>query len=397
MAQYSKQIQAFIDGKLTPELDRLTIELATLTSLGYNSNVINAISNRINSLTAIYNFMVEYVNGNEECDWSILEKLIEYTGLRSSFVAAGTSDYTLPLPTPVTLGGIYANRENENEPYKYHIRLKDDGFLETDATELEEDITVAGVTVGGLEDGDTINEGTTYTDLLKQMLVKRVPPTYVMPTANLSLDVANQQFETGSNITAHYTPHFTQNDAGPLSEVRFVAGTNIVHTQTDLSVFAIGLNATVPTTVELNVEIDYDEGPIKNDNLGDPDPVGRIPAGTKVSVDRIFYFNNYNWFGPGDPTDGTQVRSLDSSFNNTFTINTGSTEITMTVAVPDGKTISSIIDVDALNADLTANYILDGTITQVPDAGGNNKTYQVYKLSLATPYSSNHRHNVTIS
>lgn len=107
----------------------------------------------------------------------------------------------------------------------------------------------------------------------------------------------------------------------------------------------------------------------------------------------------YNWYG-GDtdaPAIGAEIRSLTPTFNNSFTLNTGDVNTVFIIVVPSTKNLSSVIDQDALNVDLTASYILSGTITNVPDAQGSSVTYKVYVMEISTPYSSNHKHLVTIS
>lgn len=110
--------------------------------------------------------------------------------------------------------------------------------------------------------------------------------------------------------------------------------------------------------------------------------------------------NYYRYFGPVDnrPTTSAGVKALSKEFqnanSNTFTLNTGNTNIKFIVALPTGRTIQSVVDLDALNAVITASYVLVGTIN-VEDAGATNRTYNLYEMSNAVPYSSNHRHQIT--
>lgn len=110
----------------------------------------------------------------------------------------------------------------------------------------------------------------------------------------------------------------------------------------------------------------------------------------------------YQFYGSSAsiPVNSAQVRGLDSSrFNtssNTFILNTGSVEVNFILCVPASKTISQVIDLDALNANITSQYILTNTF-DVLDAGGNNVSYKVYAMTQAVPYSSNHRHQITLS
>jgi hypothetical protein len=109
----------------------------------------------------------------------------------------------------------------------------------------------------------------------------------------------------------------------------------------------------------------------------------------------------FRFYGPSaaSPTNSAEVRALsDSAFqtsnSQTFTLNTGDTLTKYVVALPPGRTISEVIDLDALSANITANYVLQGTIN-VLDAGGTNRAYNLYEMNNAVPYSSNHRHQIT--
>jgi hypothetical protein len=108
----------------------------------------------------------------------------------------------------------------------------------------------------------------------------------------------------------------------------------------------------------------------------------------------------YRFFGPASsaPTNSAEVRALASSSFQTsnsevFTLNTGDDETIFAVALPPGRTISSVIDLDASNTNVTADYTL--TVINVQDAGGTNRSYNVYICTNAIPYSSNHRHQIT--
>lgn len=112
------------------------------------------------------------------------------------------------------------------------------------------------------------------------------------------------------------------------------------------------------------------------------------------------YFAGPAAFTPGN---SAQVRALPQNnlFNgspNTFNLSTGNSLIDFFFAVPVGHVITQVLDLDALNANITAQYILDGTLT-VLDNGGNNVTYNLYHMHIAVPYSDfpTHRHQVTFN
>ena len=110
-------------------------------------------------------------------------------------------------------------------------------------------------------------------------------------------------------------------------------------------------------------------------------------------------FVNFIFYGPisTGPTSSAVVRSLPSKIftdgSNPFTLNTSTVEKIFSVAMPNSLSVSEVIDLDALNANITANYLQSSF--SVADYTGNLATYNVYTMTNAVPYGSNHRHQVT--
>lgn len=116
-------------------------------------------------------------------------------------------------------------------------------------------------------------------------------------------------------------------------------------------------------------------------------------------------FYNLIFYGPTTsvPTNSAAVRALGSKMlttgANPFNLETGTTQRIFTVAVPNSKSITQVLDLDALNLNITANYILN--TFAVNNYAGTAETYKVYTMTNATPYSNggtppgNHRHQIT--
>ena len=108
------------------------------------------------------------------------------------------------------------------------------------------------------------------------------------------------------------------------------------------------------------------------------------------------------YYGPSSstPLDSSGVRSLGNRIftdgSNPYNLLTGTTEKIFTSAMPNSLSITEVLDLDALNANITANYIL--STFNVNDAGGNAVSYKVYTMTNAIPYSdTSHRHQTTRS
>lgn len=109
------------------------------------------------------------------------------------------------------------------------------------------------------------------------------------------------------------------------------------------------------------------------------------------------YFYEF-WGAATPPTNSATVRALPQNQfytnGNTFILNTGNTLTTLNVELPPGVTITNVTDLDALNANVTSLYVLQGTLPVI-DAGGTSRAYNNYLGTLGAPYSANHRHQVT--
>ena len=263
---------------------------------------------------------------------------------------------------------------------------------------LEEDVQSVGVpTVGAVEPEDILSQGSTLTDIVKQIFQKTLPPNYDEPTSNLPITPSSTR-EIGSTINYTLNPSFNQNDAGQLNSVTLYRD-NVELSQSSSDSSYTDSNRVVEAgSSTYRALFTYSQGDIKNNNQGDPDPNGRIEAGS-IESSRSVSGSYYKWFGDlsSSPTSSSDIRSLGNSFSSSFVLNTGDSNTVMTIAIPSANTLSSVIDLDALNANITNNYELSTTLTQIEDGGGNLVSYKVYVLTLAIPYSNNHRHQITIS
>lgn len=123
------------------------------------------------------------------------------------------------------------------------------------------------------------------------------------------------------------------------------------------------------------------------------------PSGTFNSSNFVVTARFYRFFGPtaSSPANSAAVRALSSSAFHTgattFSLETGTTQTKFVVALPPGVTISSVIDLDALSADITSQYVLTGTVN-VLDAGSTNRAYNIYEMNVGIAYSSSHTHQI---
>ena len=264
---------------------------------------------------------------------------------------------------------------------------------EADASTTE---TIIAAGIGsdmGIESGDIVTVGTTFNDFVKRLIRKTIPAAYNSPTLSLSVSPSEVR-EIGSVVNYTLTPNWNQRDAGSITEVIFRYQDSIIRTQTNLSPYIH--NTATHRFMKYSVQVVYGQGPIKNDSLGNPSrPLARIAAGSISDVENIN--GSYaTWFGSLDDYPvALDIRNLSQNFGGSFTLNTGGKKYHV-IAIQSNNQLSSVIDVDSLGVDLVSSYVLDEDILTVEDGGGNVISYKVYVLSLATAYSSNHRHQVSV-
>jgi hypothetical protein len=124
-----------------------------------------------------------------------------------------------------------------------------------------------------------------------------------------------------------------------------------------------------------------------------------------IAGSRTINYYNYIFYGAtaSAPTTSANIRSLPSKAlnisitnpSNPFNLDTGSIYKNFTVALPSTLGITSAIDLDGLNANITDQYILNSGLTGILDYAGITSSYNVYTMTQGITYSTNHRHSVT--
>jgi hypothetical protein len=133
--------------------------------------------------------------------------------------------------------------------------------------------------------------------------------------------------------------------------------------------------------------------------LGDLEP-NTILVGTKTSNSLLYRGYRGIFYGSvaTKQTTSTGVRSLTKRLENegnVFTLTTGNTNTIFQLWLPTGISLVSVIDLDALNANITASYISESL--SVNDAGGAPIVGTLYTFTSSVPYTTSHAHQITIS
>lgn len=125
---------------------------------------------------------------------------------------------------------------------------------------------------------------------------------------------------------------------------------------------------------------------------------------TSTSESTTITFQYGMFYGPATvlPTLSSDVRALENktlvASGGTTQLSTGSTQKFFTIALPTAvsstDTVTSVIDLDSLSADITTQYTSGLATFNVNDGGGAAVSYNVYTMTIATPYASSHRHSI---
>lgn len=279
---------------------------------------------------------------------------------------------------------------------------------------FDKDFTVSqsgGRTFGHFQDGDVVPAtGKTAREVILLAAIDSKYPTY-QPASVYLAQSAPADGEVGEAVNNALTASFAVNDAGALLNLRILRGGALLGavghaspTQaTDSTVRVLG-------AVTYQASADYSAGAVKNvqpDNTPDPrpaqvrSPYARQAAENGYLSGPVNLSGYYRFFwGPvaSNPASSAQVRALPgtrlTNAGNQFTLDTGATTNKFAIAFPANRSLQSVIDADALNADITSQYQV--STLNVNDAGGNPAPYKIALMTQAVPYSSSHRHIVTI-
>lgn len=280
----------------------------------------------------------------------------------------------------------------------------------------------SNIAVGGMPIG-TVLTGRTYTSILQEILIDTINPIINGPNNTLSENVANL-YEVGTILgSITFTATFSQGSIIPQYDNTGTivapsaprSGLPNTYTYTGAQIAgsypsALLTNQQIATNYKILLgsntwtnTVSYDASTIpaynSDGNLFSA-PLGAGTTGSK-SVTLTGRYMRFYGSASATPTNSAEVRALpqmdfQSANVQTFQLNTGAVLTKFVVALPPGRTINEVIDLDALNANITSQYVLQGTIT-VNDGGGTGdpRIYNLYEMNIGAPYSSNHRHQIT--
>lgn len=202
---------------------------------------------------------------------------------------------------------------------------------------LEKDITVRGVTVGNLKNGDVLKEGMTFTQFVEKLLVKQIPYNYVKPTISLSSNT-ELKFERGTTITPTISCQYNKHDGGDVLTYKLTKKIlkNTTEALDDVVIRDHTEEIILNDNVQFKAEVEYADGPIKQNNLGQDQPEGQIKRNKITSSITISAVKAYWGFPSDSETEPTAEEIRDTDVTG-IDLQKGST--IKVVAKPSTRTI----------------------------------------------------------
>lgn len=276
-----------------------------------------------------------------------------------------------------------------------------DGNYRADNVYFDDDITYT-VAIGTLAkpsgSAKFAAKGKNVEQVLSSLMAQEANPSKSNPAVSFSAQGGFGTFEIGTKKNLTYTAALSTGSYtyGPATGITAqtwevsctgVTGTKSTATGTFENVVAEA------TAKKITAKATYNEGAIPVTNLGNPYPAGKIAAGTASKDSNELKGVRYMFWGPMTDADmalnSANIRALahkDAAGAKTLgTFGAGAGAKKVVVAVPAGRKITKVFMPSALNADVTALFVKQGSQSSVEGAEGYTAAaYDVYVYQPAS-------------
>ena len=268
-----------------------------------------------------------------------------------------------------------------------------------------------GTDLGALKNGDTIPTEIDMDGFLQLITQKPIAPTYAQPTVTLAKSgsgTAAGNYEAGTSITPILTATFNKNDAGDLTKLAILQGSEEVGSDTSTPYTYTGEAIVLgDETITFKAQATYEDGEVKNNNLGQPDATGQIKAGTKNSSVLSFVGQRQLFWGTGvgelPELNSETIRGLTNkklnptqgySWNIPIAVGQQYVIFAYRATLRD---VNQVMYVETNDTGMASSFTK--TTVQVADARGgeNGKVdYKVYSYRMAAPAAATMTFKLTI-
>lgn len=270
-------------------------------------------------------------------------------------------------------------------------------------------VTQAKINAGNGSYTYQVDENTNFDDWFAGLSAEAVDPTVTQPSVSIALTGAGAK-EVGTEFTPSYKVTFNAGSYqyGPATGITatYEVSDTDSHTATEAAGSFDKFTVADTTNYKVSVTATYTEGAVPKNNLGTDAPTKKIAAGSKsASSSTVTGYRNSFWGGvkskEGTP-DSATIRALaGKKWGAIAAGNTGDAaesvgDMRVIIAVPAPRTISSIKDVNGLNAEAFSAF----THITVDVEGANGyeaKSYNVYYKDNAAACDKANKWHFTVA
>ena len=276
-----------------------------------------------------------------------------------------------------------------------------DGNYRADNVYFDDDITYT-VAIGTLAkpsgSAKFAAKGKNVEQVLSSLMAQEANPSKINPAVSFSVQDGFGTFEIGTKKNLTYTAalsagSYTYGPAtGITAQTWEVSCTGVTGTKSTANGTFENVVAEA-TAKKITAKATYNEGAVPVTNLGNPYPDGKIAAGTASKDSNELKGVRYMFWGPMTDADmalnSANIRALaHKQASGTGTLGTfgaGAGAKKVVVAVPAGRKITKVLMPSALNADVTALFVKQGSQSNVEGAEGYTAAaYDVYVYQPAS-------------
>lgn len=274
-----------------------------------------------------------------------------------------------------------------------------DGNYNAENVYFDSDLTytapIGVMTVPSSGAGKISAAGKNVKQVLASILAEEKNPITTEPSASVKITSNSGTYEIGTRKNISYSASLSAGSYSYDDNTGVVAGTVTASFDGQTKTGATGTfeNVVADGTKRLSVSITHNEGIVPKTNFGKPYAEGQIAAGTKTATaSQTFVGVRYMFWGPvatDIELNSANIRALghkEASASKTLgTFGAGAGAKKVIVAVPAGKKITKVIMPSALNADVTALFVKQGT--QVDVEGAESYAAAKYDVYVYQPAS----------
>nr|DAD76573.1 MAG TPA: hyaluronidase [Siphoviridae sp. ctOkv13] len=251
--------------------------------------------------------------------------------------------------------------------------------------------------------------GGTLLAALNEILATAKDPTVTNPSVSISLTGAGAK-EVGTSFTPSYSVSFNAGSYqyGPATGITatYAVSDTASHTATAASGSFDAFTVGDTTNYKVSVTATHTEGAIPKNNLGSEVPSKKIASGTKSADSGAVTGYRNSFWGSVTSKDGTPtsavIRGLSGKKNSAISAGyTGDASeavgaMRVIIAVPSPRTITSIKDVNGLNAEAFSAFT-HITVNVEGVNGYEAKTYNVYYKDNAAANDKANKWHFTVA